>query len=504
MLPSRVVQGRGEAGSARHADGGDGAEQGKVAVGLGDAARLGQAQTGLREFALEEKTGAVYLDIAANSHGEEKALLLHRALARVTGPHPHIAEIGPGGGAAISCLAAKLALASKPRPVSMTLIEAPGVESRSLQRAIEQFREIGSCELVRGLAQDLPELLPAPADVISASALLHEVYSYGGGYTGLNDVIRTLVGVLQPSGFFAYRDVYAVSGPSLHAPAVQCCDSPSWLWFLRLWVPHYLRNGKHPYHHADDEIVARQGSKIVPLSELDPGERAFVTGPAGLFREVQRHYITLRDHAWRSGVLGFVPILDGQDAEHWIDRRTGHKRFHYRLNGDGLLCAAQQAMFKAMSEPYADHLTMDSDVLDDITDVSLVRFFGSVAGDGGSRAVWESWLAREGRETYAYLTVEELLTLIATSSAEAGDGTVLLPANPADVFRSPRHYYDRFLSRRLPNPMPDGKQMVLFQHVLLSDSGSLAAALETLEGFCGKRSLARVYAAVTLTGRSWS
>lgn len=396
------------------------------------------ASGGLRDFALEEKSGRGYLDIAANSHGGEKAMLMRRALSRVIGLRPHVAEIGPGGGAAVSCLAASLAADRDTRPVSMTLIEAPGVESRSLQRAMEEFRQSGSCRLVHGLAQDLPVLLPTPADVISASALLHEIYSYGGGYSGLYGIIRTLTSVLQLDGFFAYRDVYPVSGSSLHEAASQCYEGPSWLRFLRMWVPHYLARGRHPYHHADDEITARQDSRIVPVAELEPAVCAYVSAPAGLFREIQRHYITLRDHVWRSGALGFTPKLDGQDAEHWVDRRTGHKRVHYTLTADGLLSPAQRAMLTAMSEPYADHLTIDGDILDDITDVSLMAFLDAAAdGDSDATPVWESWLAREGRETYAYLTAEELLTFSPSARPRRGTGRCSCRHDPATFSARP-------------------------------------------------------------------
>lgn len=452
--------------------------------------------TTLENFATEHKSRPAYLDLAANSHGEEKALLMLRALGRVPGPRPHAVEIGPGGGAALAHLSAALS-----RPVDVTLIEAPGIESRSLRRVVADFAAAGSCRLVSGLAQDLASLLPGRADVISASALLHEVYSYGGGYTGLYGMIRTLVGVLKPGGFFAYRDVYAVGGPSLHEPATQCYDGPSWLRFLRLWVPYYLRHGTHPYHHADDEITARQDSRVVPVAGLDPGSCAYLTAPAGLFREIQRHYITLRDHVWRSGVLGFAPVLDGPDAEHWIDRRAGHKRVHYAMTGRGLLTGSQRAALTAMSEPYGGHFTIDGDILDEITDVSLIAFLDAArAGTGDSAGVWESWLAREGSETYAYLTLEELLTLFAVGSAQAGSSTVLAPAEPGDVFRAARRYYDRFLARRLPNPMPDGKQMVLFQNIPLSDPARVSGALSVLAGLCGQRSLARIYTAITSRG----
>jgi hypothetical protein len=165
------------------------------------------------------------------------------------------------------------------------------------------------------------------------------------------------------------------------------------------------------------------------------------------------------------------------------------------MTDSGLLPEVRRKLLRAVSEPYGGHLTIDGDILDDITDVSLIAFLDA-AGSGGTGGVWESWLAREGSETYAYLTLDELLTLFAVSSAEAGGPTVLLPAEPGDVFRASRNYYDRFLSRRLPNPMPDGKQMILFQNIPLAEPAGVARALSAVEGFCDKRNLARIYTAV--------
>jgi SAM-dependent MidA family methyltransferase len=65
--------------------------------------------TGLRNFAREHKSDAGYLDVAANTHGAEKGLLVHRALGRIQHPQPRVVEVGPGGGAAVTYLAAQLA-----------------------------------------------------------------------------------------------------------------------------------------------------------------------------------------------------------------------------------------------------------------------------------------------------------------------------------------------------------------------------------------------------------
>lgn len=69
---------------------------------------------------------------------------------------------------------------------------------------------------------------------------------------------------------------------------------------------------------------------------------------------------------------------------------------------------------------------------------------------------------------------------------------VLLPVQLGDVLRAERHYYNRFLSKRLANPLPDTKQLVLFRNIPLTEVDVLTKALEALQGCCGKESLARV------------
>ncbi|MFI6577769.1 hypothetical protein ACIBFB_18425 [Nocardiopsis sp. NPDC050513] len=453
-------------------------------------------------FATEHKSVPGYLDMAANAHGAEKGLLMHRALQRLDSERPHLVEIGPGGGAAVNFLASRLRSEPKrPVDVDLTLIEVPDVASRSLTQAIDGFNRVGTCTLVRGFAQDIGTLLKNRADVISASALMHEVYSYGGGYSGLHSLMRTLPTVLNPNGFFAYRDLYAVRNDSLHERVTHAYDSPAWLQFIRMFTPRYLQYGTHPYHHAQDEIVARQNSRIVAVGELDPRTCAIISAPVGLFREIQRHYVTFRDHVWRSGALGFAPVLEGQLASDWLDTGSGHKRVHYTLTGTDWLPRSQKAMLLAVSEPYADHYTVDGDVFDECTDVALTAFLtASERGDSACSEIWAGWSAREGRETYAYLTLDDLITLFAVNSADSAreHPTVLLPTRPEDVLIRPRNYYNRYLTRRLANPLSDAKQLVLFRNIPISDSETLGEAMSAVRGSCSKRNLARVYSAVNL------
>jgi hypothetical protein len=455
-------------------------------------------------FTTALKTAATYIDVAANSNGAEKAHLALQALKRMPRADVHLVEVGPGGGSAVAYLASQLCTEQPPvEGVRLTLVEVPGVTSASLTASMDAFNRVGTCRLLTGFAQDIGTLLPEPVDVISASALLHEVYSYGGGYAGLHSMIRTLPTVLKPSGMFAYRDVYAVKAGSLHDRTQQTYTARAWLRFLRMFLPQYLDEGTHPYHGAADQVVLRQNSQIVTPEQLSERTSVVAEGPVGIFREVQRHYITLRDHIWRSGMLGFSPYLEGPLSGDWIDARQGHKRVHYRLTDSDWLPASQKTMLLALSEPYMDHHTVDGDIFDECTDIALTAFLARAEEDADECAdVWRSWVTREGRETYAYMTLDSLLAAVAVHSSEAAQEqrTVLMPVRPTDVMRRDRAYYNRYLRRALPNPLKDAKQMVLFSNIPVTDSESLSEGLHCLQQWCSKSSLARVYAAVNQEG----
>lgn len=455
-------------------------------------------------FTTALKTAATYIDVAANAHGEEKAHLALQALKRMPDSSPHLVEVGPGGGSAVAYLASHLSVPQPPATdVRLTLVEVPGVTSASLEQAMAAFNRVGTCRLVTGFAQDIGSLLPEPADVISASALLHEVYSYGGGYTGLHSMIRTLPTVLKPGGMFAYRDVYAVRSGSLHDRTQQTYTSRSWIRFLRMFLPQYLEEGTHPYHSAADLVVLRQDSRIVKPGDLSERTSVVAAAPVGIFREVQRHYVTLRDHIWRSGVLGFSPYLEGPLSGDWIDARSGHKRVHYQLTDSDWLPASQRTMLVALSEQYMDHHTVDGDIFDECTDIALTAFLDRAEqGDGECAEVWRSWVTREGRETYAYMTLDSLLAAVAVHSTEAAQEqrTVLMPVRLADVTRRDRAYYNRYLRRALPNPLRDAKQLVLFSNIPVTDSESLSQGMHCLQQWCSKGNLARVYTAINQGG----
>lgn len=454
-------------------------------------------------FSEECKSAPGYLDIAANGNGTEKAALTVEGLRRLDSQGAHILEIGPGGGAAVDSLTRRLGgEEASDSNLTLSLVEVEAVHSEALDQARKRFEaKLGRTALYQANARDLSTCFdPDSVDIVGASAVLHEVYSYSDGYRGLHDSMRSISKVIRPGGYFAFRDVYAVDAPTLHERTIQTYSPQSWLRFTRMFTPHYLQEGTHPYHHNEDELTFRQDSRMVDVRNIDTSTDAVATGPVGIFREIQRHYITFRDHAWRSGALGFKPILEGPATNDWLDIKRGHKRVHYELTDSELLTENQKTLLLGMSEKRDDSYVIDGDVFDEVTDTALNIFLAEAEkGDTECAEIWEEWLTREGRETYAYMTLDQLLGTMALKSIEADDcsETILLPEMPQDVSRAPRSYYNRFLRSRLSNPLYDGKQLILFRKTPLKETEKVKQSLEVIKDNCTRGTLASLYSAIS-------
>ena len=109
------------------------------------------------------------------------------------------------------------------------------------------------------------------------------------------------------------------------------------------------------------------------------------------------------------------------------------------------------------------HYVIDGDVFEDIVDDALYDVLLAAELDEESRqaSLWKQWLDREGRETYVYATVDEIVSSVATNSYQDTDGERILM--PQYIGKSPRPHYTRYVRRVLPNGYYDGGQRILFQ-----------------------------------------
>lgn len=416
----------------------------------------------------------------------------------------HVVEVGPGGGTAVDTLAGVMAqgLFDDSQSLHLSVLELSGVESDSLGRARKKLEDTAattSCH--KGSLTDIAQHFTKGADIVSTSAVLHEVYSYAGGYAAIDESIRGISTVLRPGGFYAYRDVYGVDNLSQHERVRHVYDRSAWVAFSQLFLEHYLDRATHPYHQYDDRIVFSQHGDAKKLDDIDRDVPLSVEAPVGVLREVQRHYVTFRDHVWRNGTLGFTPELEGELGNDWIDQQRGHKRIHYTMHENDIA-------LKSVSTPKGgEAYIVDSDIFDETTEALMSKLLDDIIVNRDNSqhwSVWQEWLRREGSETYVYMPLNGLLGSVAIQSYEATNGeSVLLPVRQSDVSIVPRTYYNRYLKKKLSNPLFDGKQLVLFESVALKDGSGIeqrklaeekiTGALGTLSVYCSQDTLTNIY-----------
>jgi len=454
----------------------------------------------MNDFNFNGKSHNSYIDKAINGNGQEKAAFTLEAMRRLRDRdilNQHVIEIGPGGGSSVDIISDSFEKGEQDGVnLHMSFLELEGIESEGLKLAQERLAEFATSSFHQGDAKNLYSIFGNEVDVVAASAVLHEVYSYGGGYGALDVTFGEITNALKPGGFFAYRDVLSVNRLSQHERTRHVYDREAWVRFTQLFLTHYLSEAEHPYHRHEDMLIFEQDSTRVDLSDVDMTKNLSIEAPIGLLREIQRHYITLRDYVWREGSLGVTPVLEGVNSSDWVDIKRGHKRVHFTSTlHDPLLDALSEA-----SDDGVESRIVDGDIFDSTSEVLLGRFLRKVCdGDKESTAIWSNWLSREGSETYVYMTLNKLIGAVAVQSFTASQGAkILLPVKSEDVAVAPRAYYNRFLQGRLSNPILDGKQMVLFESIDTSDQSSanekkVAEALNTMSAHCSKEVLSEIY-----------
>lgn len=457
----------------------------------------------MSKFATTPKTESSYIDVAANGNGNEKSLLSLEAYRRLSTDIGRssikLLEIGPGGGSALSTFAAGAVENGLIKPTHVSMLELDGVQSESLLAARKTAERFGiSTSLHSGSATDLLDIFPPQSiDILSTSAVIHEAYSYAGGYDAMDKSFQGIAGALSPGGFYAYRDVYGVKNLSMHERVRHIYDKSSWIMFCKLFIDYYTKKADHSYKHYKDRIKLSQNSKSISVDSIEGSTPLSIEAPIGLLRETQRHYITLRDYLWRNGNLGIVPELDDSNKTNdWIDRDRGHKRIHYKMLDD-------DPILKTMSTPISgDEYIVDSDIFDNTSDVRMSEVLSDIIENAETSEhwkAWSEWLEREGSETYFYMPIGELLGSVALNSFEVSNGTqILLPTSKHDIRKVDRAYYNRYLESKLSNPLPDGKQLVLFELLSLKDRDSslqekISGALGALSMYCSHDVLSNIY-----------
>jgi len=284
---------------------------------------------------------------------------------------------------------------------------------------------------------------------VNASAILHEVSSYGvlnheGGKSyGAEAVKQTIYDIrrcLADGGVLVYRDI-ACPNDRLALKTVPY-ERKSWQIFLKIYLPIL--------HEVSQEICP----EILKGYKLNNSEtNSEITATAQLQREIQRHYITFRDYVRKKifPKIGIAVI-----RERWNNKDSGNKTHSLELS---TFAIRQYLPFKSI-EHFDKNIKilsveMQSDEYDDFTDKIIEDFLSKDSFD-----VYDEWFRREGREIYTYLNLSELKALTEKKQSLMNVSNNKMVASNERLL--PRNYYQRYLNRVIANPEYEGKQAANF------------------------------------------
>ncbi len=388
-----------------------------------------------------EKVNNFYLEQISNKgtekYGNLKELITDDKLPKIKG-RVNVLELGVGGGETMKAL--------KDQLHDRDNLNIIGLDSALL--FAEHFRRKSDSNAIVADAGVLP-FEERSLSAINASAILHEVSSYGTsdkndkriyGRDAIRQTLNEIKRCLAENGVFVYRDI-ACPKDRLAIKTV-LYRKKSWQIFLDLYLPIL--------HEASKDVLP----DIISGFKLDKGEeKNEVTTTAQMHREIQRHYITFRDFV-RKKIFSKIGIE--VVSERWENKGSGNKTHAITLSGQAL---EHYMKFKGLNDQDSNikslSVELQSDEYDDFTDRIIEEF---IVDD--SFNINDEWFRREGREVYTYLSTEELKVL-ANEKHVSPDGTNSRMEVLNERLLS-RNYYQRYLKRVINKPEFEGKQIIDF------------------------------------------
>lgn len=242
---------------------------------------------------------------------EEKIGLLEYILKN---PHGTYLEIGTGGDPIMSIF-------KQLPPTAQTSIIAADIDSTVLDSLPNRHPELkkyihNACgphlKLQQLNATNLHIFKNNSLDGINASAIVHEIISYAGGYDGTKKFFLEAFRTLKPHGILCYRDPEFLSEKEktstifLQTKSIRLFTHIFLYKFLDtscsvlaqqknkfnlyntkdIYITFYKKNRKKPICSSFEKYLH------IPTLDIDFSKPYYIQAPLGIYREIARHYLT--------------------------------------------------------------------------------------------------------------------------------------------------------------------------------------------------------------------
>lgn len=404
-----------------------------------------------------------YLSQIANNPdekiGELADAIVKDQLPRASDGRLKILELGTGGGESIGVL-------------KKVLENRQDVDVFAADVSVGILRKIQNEQGIPSVAADAMKLpfKENSLSAVNASAVFHEVSSYGSfggtletdtrkpyGREAVRQAFTEIQKALMSEGMLTYRDVYCPDG--MFEEKTVTYSSKAWKHFAKWFYPEFLEANARAFPQDSQPKIEENDESMT------------LTASKHLHREMQRHYLMLRDYlrTQLAGNIGLEVI-----KEEWIDKEGGIKTHEFLARGMLYRFLKQGET----GEGYGK-FSMQSEEYDALFDRLIEQVLAQELGVGSPLGVELSgWKKREGKEVYTYASIKGMLEVACESSAEAKDGQILFPKIADDIKALPRDYYNRYLREVVDDPEFDGKQIVRFHKISLQETLQILDDLE--------------------------
>lgn len=445
-----------------------------------------------------------YLDIISYNI-QEKIGILPYILKNPTGTY---LEIGTGGDPIATML-------SQIPPTSSTTLIASDIEQSILDALPNRHPELNKylqadfgpkLQLKKLNAIDLSYFPDQTLDGINASAILHEIISYAGGFHGLDQFFSETLRVLKSNGMLIYRDPNGVSSPK-QIVILTLTDQHIKL-FSHIFIFKFLdqshtalaRSGRKFNLYQSNDVtfsiylknLSTQSTLnyleylATPTHKIDFKRPYTLTLPQGLYRELARHYLTYLHQCSPLKCVKCTPDLS-QDhynvnyfahgthtlLEEFIQSRgdkfesnrlsqTQKDLLEQQVQQDNLVIQTGLPLTNLNSSELSTltnllgrhHLSANLYLTDQHLDY---RAFSLIYDDLSQYLDLEKlftaaqlepakWTKLEGEEFYFYLNSDELISRVLKSNVIDTESEILCPLSPAHNFIVERRCYSELLN----------------------------------------------------------
>lgn len=407
-----------------------------------------------------EKSSSEYLDGISSNATEKADIVNYVSQLR----NSSILEIGPGAGTALAEIVKRIEKEFKPEERPEIIVF--DIISDILERVKEV---IGQTEInlkyVLGDKTNLP-FKDESIGAINLSAVAHEIFSYGGGYSGINRLAKECCRVMKPNGILAYRDP---DGLELHSLEEAEFSNAETRGFLAFFLPKFLDRKysdirtKVDLGYTDPLRIYLNGKQIglFDLQNLRPEEieksKITIMGKSGLIHEIQRHFILFTktfEKNQKSDVSNMAIFsIDDKDAAGKIKEflESTSVIFKFENNQFELSTSSLNILYqriKRIGKLYRSEIKLSNNL----------------------KKILE-WGKREGEENYFYGSCEEIVarfahfSIIKDNSGEIGY-SCLCPISKEDIMAVERDKHSEIIKENIKRTnsenMKDKKRHIHF------------------------------------------